>query len=68
MKNNKLTSRKFWVTLWCMVLITLIVVLNRVEFMRLAELLAGAPFMYMGMNAYQKTHGKKENEIDDLQQ
>jgi hypothetical protein len=66
--NKKLASRKLWITVWAMGLVTYIVVMNRTDFTSLATLLSTSLPVYMGVNAYQKTHVKGDNKIDDLQQ
>lgn len=51
---QKLTSVKFWVTVWAGVIITFIVVTGKNEFLPLAMTLSAVPLGYLGANVYQK--------------
>lgn len=52
--KNKLTSCKFWVTLWSMGLLTFIVIANRADFTMIAQWLCAVPLAYIGCNVWQK--------------
>lgn len=54
MKKNKLTSVKVIITLWAMVVITYIVIFNRVEFLQLATFLSSIPLAFIPANVIQK--------------
>lgn len=56
---KKLTSRKFLIALWSVIMITIIIVQDKTDCLRLAELLSVVPFAYSGLNVWQK---KKELE------
>lgn len=64
MGNNssmyKFKSRKFWITLWSIAIITFIVVADRTEFASFATFLSAVPLAYIGLNVYDKTHSKKD--------
>jgi len=53
-KKNKLTSVKFWVTMWAMVMVTFIVITNKTDFLNIAQWLCGVPLAYLGVNVWQK--------------
>ena len=46
--NPKLKSRKFWIALWAIAMVTFVVITNRTEAYRLAEILALVPLAYSG--------------------
>lgn len=52
---NKLGSRKFLITLWAIIIITVIVIKNKSDFLNLANYLALIPLAYSGLNVWQKT-------------
>ena len=54
MKHNKLTSVKTWIVAWALLLITYIVVMEEVQFLQLATLLATIPLAYIPSNVLQK--------------
>ena len=54
MRKNKLTSVKVIITLWAMVVITCIVIFNRVEFLPLATFLSSIPLAFIPANVIQK--------------
>jgi hypothetical protein len=57
----KLTSRKFWITIWSMGMLTyaLIAQVDLAWFNGLAPILGSVPIFYMGANAY--TTIRKDN-------
>jgi hypothetical protein len=54
MKHNKLTSVKTWIVVWALLLITYIVIMEEVQFLQLATLLATIPLAYIPSNVLQK--------------
>lgn len=52
--QNKLKSVKFWVTVWAMLLLSFIVIMNRTDFVQLGTILATAPMAYCYANVKQK--------------
>ena len=52
--HNKLTSVKTWIVAWALLLITYIVVMEEVQFLQLATLLATIPLAYIPSNVLQK--------------
>lgn len=54
MKHNKLTSVKTWIVAWALLLITYIVIMEEVQFLQLATLLATIPLAYIPSNVLQK--------------
>ena len=54
MRKNKLTSVKVIITLWAMVVITCIVIFNRIEFLQLATFLSSIPLAFIPANVIQK--------------
>ena len=64
MFSNKLKSRKLWVTVWAMAMVTYIVIAGKTDFISLATVLSAAPLVYCGVNAYGKAHtnGDRNNE------
>lgn len=60
----KFKSIKVIITIWCMVLLTYIVVNKLNEFIPLAEILATAPLVYCGVNVLQDKIFKGENNND----
>lgn len=64
-KKNKFASVKFWLTLWCMVLLTYIIHFNRTDFITIAQILCTVPLTYIGCNVWQKKiFADKENQIE----
>ena len=59
---NKLKSTKFLVTLWCIGLVTFIVVTNKPDFVPIATILSAAPMVYCGVNVKQKEIYNKRDE------
>lgn len=64
MKTNKLKSVKVIITLWAMIMITVIVVLNRVEFLTLATFLGTIPLAFIPANVVQKKIMNNHNECE----
>jgi hypothetical protein len=62
--NTKLKSRKLWVTLWAMLIITyaLVVKVNLDWFNGLAPILGGVIIAYVGGQSYIDSKGVKRNE------
>jgi hypothetical protein len=54
MKHNKLASVKTWIVVWALLLITYIVIMEEVQFLQLATLLATIPLAYIPSNVLQK--------------
>lgn len=65
---NKLKSTKFLITLWCIAMVTYIVVSGQYEFVSIAVILSAAPMVYCGVNVYQKgiynnnNHNKRDEQ------
>jgi archaellum biogenesis protein FlaJ (TadC family) len=57
----KFKSIKVLITVWCMVLLTHIVIHNLTNFIQLAIILAAAPLVYCGVNVLQDKIYKGEN-------
>lgn len=62
---SKFKSMKFVVTVWAMVLLTIIVVQNRVDFVQLGMILACAPMAYCYTNVKQKELFNKINDVGE---
>lgn len=64
---NKLKSTKLWITIWSILLISFIVVTNKIDFFGLAQLLSSIPLAYIGANVWQKNiYSKSETITKDL--
>ena len=61
--NSKLKSRKFWIAIWSIAMVSFIIFANKTDAYRLAEILALVPLAYSGLNVWQKVKG--ENNIDN---
>lgn len=59
-KGNKFLSIKAWVCFWAMILITYIVVFNRIEFYNIAWTLCSVPLAYIGANVAEKNIFSKQ--------
>lgn len=57
----KFKSIKVLITVWCMVLLTHIVIHNLTNFIQLSIILAAAPLVYCGVNVLQDKIYKGEN-------
>lgn len=55
--NPKFKSRKFWIAIWSIAMVTFIVATNKAEAYRLAEILSLVPLAYSGLNVWQKVKG-----------
>ena len=62
--NPKLKSRKFWIALWAIAMVSFVVITNRTEAYPLAEILALVPLAYSGLNVWQKVKGEN-NRLDE---
>lgn len=52
--KSKFKSRKLWVTIWSMVIVTFIIIANRSEFKEIANVLCFVPIAFIGGNVWQK--------------
>lgn len=59
---QKLKSTKFLVTLWCMAMVSYIVISKQPEFISIATILSAAPMVYCGVNVMQKGIFSKKDE------
>ena len=59
---SKLKSTKFLITLWCIAMVTYIVISGQNEFVSIATILSAAPMVYCGVNVYQKGIYNKRDE------
>ena len=57
---RKMASRRFWLTVWCALLCSYIVAVNRIDFAGLALILAGIVGGYIGVESYLKKTLPKE--------
>ena len=64
---NKLLSRKFWITVWALFMISYIVATDKVEFLTLADLLATIPLAYSGINYLSKRKHDGEQTLNENQ-
>lgn len=53
-KRSKITSVKFWVTLWAIAMVSFIVITDKADFMQIAQPLCFVPLGYLGVNVWQK--------------
>lgn len=67
-ENNKFLSRKLIITVWCCILITLIVILDKGEFVGLATALAVVPTSYTVANVAQKRFMQEKEKRDKDEQ